>query len=212
MEGTRYEDPANTGIVLGKGEDIRLTCSAQVFQRVRTTTAYHGGIVVGELEQMIGEDIGLIDPAVPLSDDFFSYDCTTKALIRTSEIADDDIVCADSCFTGPQKKVFVGTRTGKRKLRYHSSSHPQYDVTLEQGIYTCSDPNPQKPPVVRMGMCGTPLVRIGNRRDKSVVPRGDVLGFFLWLDEKSFKGSTLYSYAQPCDPLLDAGWEVAMVD
>jgi hypothetical protein len=22
----------------------------------------------------------------------------------------------------------------------------------------------------------------------------------------------LYSYAQPCDPLLDAGWEVGMVD
>ena len=212
VEGIRYEDSANTGIAVGKGEDIRLTCSGHVFQRVQTTTVYHGGIVVGELEQTIGEDIGLIDPLVPLSNEFFSYDCTAKALTRTSEIADDDIVCLDSCFTGPQKKVFVGTRTGKRKLRNPGSSHPHYDIILEQGIYTCSDPSPQKPPAIRRGMCGTPLVRIGNKRDKSVVPTGDVLGFFLCLDEKSFKGSMLYSYAQPCDPLLDAGWDVAMVD
>jgi hypothetical protein len=187
VEGTRYEDYANTGIAVGNGEDIRLTCSAHAFQRVQTTTGYHGGIVVGELEQTIGEDIELIDPVVPLSNDFFSYDGTAKTLIRTSEIADDDIVCVDSCFTGPQNKAFVGIRTGKVKLSHLGSSHPHYDIILEQGIYLSSDPSPQKPPVVRMGMCGTPLVRIGNKRDKSVVPTGDVLGFFLCLDGKSFK-------------------------
>ena len=212
VEGMFYEDSANTGIAVRKGEDIRLTCPAHVFQRVRATTGYHRGMVVGELDQTIGEDIGLVDPMVPLSNEFFAYDCTAKALIRTSDIRDDDIVGVDSCFTGPQKMVFVGTRTGKRKRRNPGPAHPNYYVVLEQGIYTSSDPNPKKPPVVRMGMCGTPLLRVGNRRNKKLVPTGDVLGFFLWLDEKSCNGSMLYSYAQPCDPLLDAGWEVAMVD
>ena len=206
-----YEDSANTGIAVGNGQDIRLTCPSHVFQRVRTTTGYHSGMGVGELEQTIGEDIGLVDPVVSLSNEFFSSDCTAKALIRASDIRDDDIVSVDSCFTGPQKMIFVGTRTGKRKRRNVSPAAPNYDVVLEQGIYT-SDPNPKKPSVVRMGMCGTPLLRVGNRRDKEVIPTGDVLGFFLCLDEKTCNGSMLYSYAQPCDPLLDAGWEVAMVD
>jgi hypothetical protein len=63
-----------------------------------------------------------------------------------------------------------------------------------------------------MGMCGTALLRIGNKRDETVGAVGDVLGFFLWLDEKSMKGRMLYSYSQPCDPLVDAGWEIADVD
>jgi hypothetical protein len=170
-------------------------------------------MVVGELEQTIGENIGLVDPLVPLSNEFFSYDCTAKALIRTSDIRDDDIVGVDSCFTGPQKMLFVGTRTGKRKRRTPGPTHPNSYVVLEQGIYTSSDPNTKKPLVqVRMGMCGTPLLRVGNRRNKKVVPTGDILGFLLWLDDKSCNGSMLCSYAQPCDSLLDAGWEVAMVD
>ena len=51
---------------------------------MRTTTGYHGGTIVGEFEQTIGEDIGLIYPVVPLSNEFFADDCTAQTLLRTS--------------------------------------------------------------------------------------------------------------------------------
>ena len=34
VEGMVYEDSANIGIAVGKGEDIKLTCPAHIFQRV----------------------------------------------------------------------------------------------------------------------------------------------------------------------------------
>jgi hypothetical protein len=61
-------------------------------------------------------------------------------------------------------------------------------------------------------MSGTPLLRIGNKRDKSVGAVGDVMGFFLWADIKRGNGNMLYSYAQPTDPLIDLGWDIANVD
>jgi len=206
------EDSANTGLAVAKDGEIRLTCPSHMFDNVSAKVGYHGDLVVGELDQTIGEDIGLLETVVPLSNQFLSVDCTAKHLVKTSDIADDDIVTVDSCFTGPQRMLFVGTRTGKRKRRTTGPSHPNYYVILEQGIYTSSDPVIPKPPIVRMGMCGTPLLRIGNKRNDTVAVVGDVLGFFLWLDEKSFNGRMLYSYARPCDPLIDAGWVIADVD
>lgn len=177
------EDSANTGVAVIKDEEIRLTSASHMFDKVSSKFGYHRERMVGELDQTEGEDI-----------------------------ADDDIVSVDSCFTGPQPMLFVGTRTGKRNRRGPGPTGPNYYIVLEQGIYTSSDPVVPKPPIVRMGMCGTPLLRIGNKRNDNVVAVGDVLGFFLWLDEKSFNGPMLYSYAQPCDPLVDAGWKIADVD
>ena len=97
-------------------------------------------------------DIRLLQPVVPLSNQFSSVDCSARPLVKTSDIADDDIVSVDSCFTGPQRMLFVGTRTAKRKRRTAGPTHPNYYVTLEQDIYTSSDPIIPKPPVGRMGM------------------------------------------------------------
>jgi hypothetical protein len=108
--------------------------------------------------------------------------------------------------------VFVGTRYGKRNRRTPGLEYPHYYVVLEQGIYTSSDPVIPKPPVVRMGMCGTPLLRLGNTKNDSIRADGDILGFFLWLDESSYKGRMLFSYAQPCDPLVEARWRIADLD
>jgi len=72
------------GLALNLVGTERLTCPAHVFQRVRATTGYHGGMIVGELEQTIGADIGLIDPVVTLSNEFFADDCTAQTLLRTS--------------------------------------------------------------------------------------------------------------------------------
>lgn len=206
------KDSVNTGLAVIKDREIRLTCPSHIFDKVSSKIGYHHDLIVGELDQIIGEDIGLLEPVVPLSNEFLSVDCIAKRLVKAAGIADDDIVSVDSCFTGPQRMLFVGTRTGKRNRRTPGPTHPNYYVVLEQGIYTSSDPIILKSPVVRMGICGTPLLRIGNKRDNTVVAVGDVLGFFLRLDEKSFNGRMLYSYAQPCDPLIDAGWEIADVD
>jgi hypothetical protein len=37
VDGIFYEDSANTGIAIGKEENIRLTCPAHIFQRVKAT-------------------------------------------------------------------------------------------------------------------------------------------------------------------------------
>jgi hypothetical protein len=96
----------------------------------------HRGMVVGELDQTIGEDIGLVDPAVSLSNEFFSYDCAAKALVRTSDIQDDDIVGVDSCFhkifevdnTSSQGRVSLSAamgfkRKGTRIMGWKASLH-----------------------------------------------------------------------------------------
>ena len=206
------ENASNAGVVVVKDGDMRLTCAMHTFDGVSAKVAYHGESKVGELEQMVGEDIGLIIPVVPVSNEFLGLDCMAKRLIKTTEINDDDIVGVDSCFTGLQRMVFVGTRYGKRNRRTPGPEYPHYYVVLEQGIYTSSDPVIPKPPVVRMGMCGTPLLRLGNTKNDSIRADGDILGFFLWLDESSYKGRMLFSYAQPCDPLVEAGWRIADTD
>jgi hypothetical protein len=61
-------------------------------------------------------------------------------------------------------------------------------------------------------MCGTPLLRVGNIVDASVVSSGDVVGFFVWCDIQGYEGASLYCYAQSCDPLIDAGWVTADID
>lgn len=206
------KDSANIGVAISRGDEFRVTCSSHMFDHVEVKVGYHGDEMVGELEQTIGEDIGLMDPLVPISNRFFSFDTVARTLVKTMDIADDDIVCVDSCFTGPQKMLFVGTRKGKGKRRMEGPSYPHFDIIHEQGIYTSSDPVIPKPPIVRLGMRGTPLLRVGNKRDRSVAPVGDILGFFLWLDQVSSDGRMLYSFAQPCDPLIEAGWQVADID
>jgi hypothetical protein len=206
------DDLANAGIAVSKDGEVRLTCASHMFDKVSEKIAYHGKTVVGEVEQTIGEDIGLIDLVVPVSNQFLEANCTATRLIRTTDIEENDIVSVDSCFTGPQSMLIAGTRYGKRRRRRPGPAHPWYYVQLEQGIFTSSDPIIPKPPVVRLGMCGTPLLRVANIKDDSVVAVGDILGFFLWVDSPSYEGKMLYSFAQPCDPLIDAGWEVANVD
>jgi hypothetical protein len=134
------EDSANTGLAVIKDGEFRLTCPSQMFDNVSSKIGYHRDLIVGELDQTIGEDIGLLEPFVPLSNEFLSVDCIARHLVKTTDIADDDIVSVDSCFTGPQRMLFVGTRTGKRKQRTAGPSHPNYYVILEQSIYTSSDP------------------------------------------------------------------------
>jgi hypothetical protein len=76
-------------------------------------------------------------------------------------------------FHGFAKNVVRGNALRETDLSNAWSAHPTYYIVLEHGIYTSSDP---KPPMVKMGMCGTPLLRLGNKRNDSVVAYRDILG------------------------------------
>jgi hypothetical protein len=203
------ECTSNAGVVVSKNGESRLTCASHTWDAVEDKVVYHGSAVIGEVDETLSEDIGMVDPQVPVSNKFLEFDCTARSLIRADLIDDDDIVSVDSCYTGAQPLKFAGNRWGKRRRRDPGPSGGFLYVVLEQGIYETSQPILPKPPVVRLGMCGTPLLRIANGVDAGVTPVGDILGFFLWCDIASYVGPMLYCYSQPCDPLISAGWEVA---
>ena len=53
-----------------------------MFDNISSKIGYHRDLVVGELDQTIGEDIGLLEPIVSLSNEFLSVDCTTRRLVK----------------------------------------------------------------------------------------------------------------------------------
>lgn len=203
---------SNAGIVVRQGEQIRLTCAYHTWDEVNDKKAYHAGTLVGAVDQCLGEDIGLIEPLVPVSNKFLEVQSVAKTLISSNHVHDRDLVSVDSCYTGPQTLQFAGSRFGRRRPRGPGPSYPNFYITLDQGIYTTSTPFIPTTPVVRLGMCGTPLLRIGNVTDAAVQPAGEILGFFLWCDMKGYDDTSLYCYAQSCDPLIDEGWAVADLD
>ena len=203
---------SNTGIVVTRDGEVRLTCAYHTWDGVSRKIGHHGSTLVGSVEVCLGEDIGLINPVVPVSNEFLEVQSIAKRLVRSTEIADRDMICVDSCYTGPQYLQYAGSRYGKRHPQNPGSSYPNFYVTLDQGIYTSSTPFVPRPRIVRLGMCGTPLLRVGNVMDASVVPCGDVVGFFLWFDIQGYDGASLYCYAQSCDSLINAGWVVADID
>jgi len=202
---------SNSGILITRGGTTRLTCALHTWDRVSPKKAYHAGVYIGDVDEALSEDIGLINPVVPVSNEFLEIKTKARNLIRAEDIGDHDLVCVDSCFSGPQTLQSAGSRWGKRYAHGEGDpSYPNTSVVLEQRIFTASAPFVPAPPVVRLGMCGTPLLRVGNALDTSVTAeRGDILGFFLWCDIKSYSGPSLLCYAQACNPLIDEGWTVA---
>ena len=203
------EATSNSGILVTKNGEIRLTCAFHTWDDVDVKKAYHAGSYIGMVESCLGEDIGLIKSVVPVSNEFLEVRCTAKKLIPAREIKERDLVSIDSCYSGPQILQLAGARYGKHRPRTPGPSHPNFYVALHQGIYTSSTPFVPKPPIVRLGMCGTPLLRVGNVANVAIVPSGDILGFFLWCDINGYVGDSLLCYAQSCDPLIDDGWSVA---
>jgi hypothetical protein len=195
---------SNASIVVTREGETRLTCAYHTWDGVSVKNAYHGSTLVGSVENCLGEDIGLINPVVPVSNELLEVQSIAKRIVRSNEIEDRDVICVDSCYTGPQHLQYAGSRYGKRRPRIPGPSYPNFYVTLDQSIYTSSTPFVPRPPIVRLGMCGTPLLRVGNVVDASIVPSGDVVGFFLWCDIQGYEGPSLYCYAQSCDPLINA--------
>lgn len=203
---------SNAGIVVTRNGQIRLTCAYHTWDGVSVKDAYHGSTLIGTVECCLGEDIGLINPLVPVSNELLEVQSTAKRLVASNEVNIRDMICVDSCYTGSQYLQYVGSRYGKRCPRIPGPSYPNFYVTMEQGIYTSSTPFIPRPSIIRLGMCGTPLLKVEDSMDPSVVSSGAVVGFFLWCDVQGCDGSSLYCYAQSCDPLIDAGWVIADID
>ena len=64
------ENAANTDLAVVKDGEIRLTYPSRIFDNASSKIGYHRNLIVGELDQTIGEDIGLLEPPVPLSNEF----------------------------------------------------------------------------------------------------------------------------------------------
>ena len=70
---------------------------------------YQGQKVVNYITDIIGEDIGMLDPAVPVCNDFLEVSCKARDLISCRDIDLGDICSVDSCYTGPQRFGLAGT-------------------------------------------------------------------------------------------------------
>ena len=152
------QSSSNAGIVVSKNGEIRLTCAFHTWDGVDEKIVYHKSALVGEVEDILGEDIGMVNPQIPVSNKFLEYDSTARRLIRGNLIDDDDIVGVDSCYTGAQPLKYAGNRYGRRRNKKPGPSGEFLYIVLEQGIYESSRPIVPKPPVVRLGMCRTPLL------------------------------------------------------
>jgi hypothetical protein len=165
--------------------------------------------MVGRMLNVIGEDIGLVDVVVPAHNKVLSVEIAPQRIIPSANLFMGDSMIVDNCYTGCQSLTCHGLRTGKKR---HTGAGPMGDtfyVVLEQGIFATNTPYIPRPPQIRTGMCGTPIIRVESLLDTDAEP-GDVCGFFLWTDIKGYHGSMLYAYCQPTDPLIDDGWTLVV--
>ena len=165
----------------------------------------HGSQIVGKLVDQIGENIGLV-----ASDVLFENICFDGTVLGKFEGSESlrcfELFMMDSFVTGRQILSSVGIRCGLRRFSDEPGPSPDRDyVVVEQGIFATGANILKKPPFIREGTCGTPLVRItppGHVGNYDGV--GDVLGFMLWNDVKMYD-TKLYCFSAPVDELLDAG-------
>jgi hypothetical protein len=90
--------------------------------------------------------------------------------------------------------------------------HPQIYamLTFNQGICAIPSPVINSELQLRLGMCGTPLVRSGEYlEDESYLRQGHIAGFMSLTDIPGHDvAGKLYAYSQIWDPLIRDGWEV----
>ena len=168
---------------------------------------YHRKTNIGKMVSVVGEAIGLVDVTVPVHNTFFSTDVSAKRLIQSTGVYMGDKMLVDNCYTGSQILFCHGLRTGKKRQPAPGPRDDTFYVILERGIYATNTPFIPRRPQIRLGMCGTPFLRLESSIDPNA-QEGDICGFFLWTDLKGYNGSVLYAYSQLTDPLIEEGWSV----
>jgi hypothetical protein len=202
----------NAGIKISRGDDMRITVASHGWDAVSEKAVFHGETNVGVIEECVGEDIGLLKPNVPFSNQFFDEDVCARKSLQSSLVPYGDFVVIDSAFTGKQRMRFFGLRTGLRRqpANYPGPKGEHEYAVIEQGIYCVRSQTINAEPQIRDGVCGAPLIHQGAAQyDNSVLPEGGVLGFMLYPDVKGYnQSSKIYCYCRTVDPLIAAGWEV----
>ena len=56
---------SNAGVIISRGGQKKLTCAAHGWDAVEDKLVYHGESLVGHIDEILGEDIGLIELLVP---------------------------------------------------------------------------------------------------------------------------------------------------
>jgi hypothetical protein len=201
----------NSGLLVQKRETRCITGSCHGWDISDDDKAvYHGGKMIGYVKGVLGEDIALIESKYKFQNTFLDIDCAATKFVPSVGIKNGDIVLLDSCFTGCQQMIAAGIRTGAKRTAVDGPSDDTWYIRVAQGIYSINSPIIESAPQLRAGACGTPLVRIGNKRLKTSNREGEIVGFWLWADIKGY-AKTLSAYAQIADPLIEDGWSIVKV-
>jgi hypothetical protein len=207
------ECSSTSGIAVKRGDQLRLTVASHTWEAVRDKKVYHRGHYVGNVDAVVGEDIGLVTPHVPVLNHFLSYDIYAKRLITVNDLTEYDKIIVDSCYTGPLKLQCAGLRDGKSRRRDPVPTGDYTEIVIEQGILAINTPFIPNPPQISREMCGTPLLRFENNRNPNVQPnKGEICGFFLGTDLVGHYRPMLYAYCQCTDALVEDGWSVAATE
>lgn len=208
-DGTREGDYyTNSGIKVAKNGDVRITGALHGWDGSDDKTVYHGDKAIGVIAASLGEDIALIETSFQFNNQLLDYDIVPQKLVPSSDVEDGDTLILDSCYTGVQQLYATGRRIGLQRRKGDGPRGDSFYIRINQGIYAMNSPIIQSPSQIREGVCGTPLIRVGNKRRKLKYDDGGVVGFWLWADIKGY-GASLLAFAQTADPLIEDGWVVS---
>jgi hypothetical protein len=205
---------SNAGVKIKKGDIERITASRHCWDAVVDKIAVHGDVEVGELKETYGDDIALVETTQPVSNKLLEVDTEAQRFIHSDLLEFGDFLVMDSAFTGKQKLRFWGVRAGRRRPSMGwQGPVADYDyVVVEQGVCSVDQPVIDKSPIVRRGVCGTPLILAGRDFiDETLLSNGLVGGFMCYTDCLTLgeNRQILYCFCQTVDELIDDGWEVS---
>jgi hypothetical protein len=90
--------------------EVGSTCKAYTRDDVHKRVVYDGKTVMGSVEENYRRGYRINQSIAPMSNQFLGLNCTASTLVRSTDIRGKDIVCVDSCFTGPQRLELAGSR------------------------------------------------------------------------------------------------------
>ena len=209
----------NAGVLIGKDGEQRFTTAAHVWKAVDAKPVYHAGQPIGWVEgETIGEDIALVKSPFKFSNDFLDIATSAKELGESNRFQAGDLFWIDSACTGRQELCLHGVRAGKsHSPKDWRGPTADYDyIIFQQGVCSVKESKITKSPMIREGVCGTPLVWAGRRKRnqerESKLDEGVIGGFMLYTDvviPNVLRPNMLYCYCQTVDDLISKGWKIA---
>jgi hypothetical protein len=206
----------NVGVEVCRGNQVRFTTAKHAWDTESDKVVYHANQQVGVVDETYGDDMALVKSGVRFNNEFLDIDGIAKQLMAASTFKYGEFFLIDSAFTGKQRLRVFGLRTGKRRAgnQWQGPKEDHEYVVVEQGVFAVDTPVIDSSPIVRDGVCGTPLIYAGKtpRQEKEAVEKGWVGGFMCYTNNVIPTASAarmLYCYCQTADELIEAGWEIS---